>query len=791
MKTRCKTLKTVFSVLVIIFVAVFSITTASAAVEKYTDIVTEQYGYLYYEACTEYKFTLNYNSKVKISFIGLDDEADLGTDGDFLAEIKNSSGEVVFSKEDESYYDDIEYITDVLPKDEYTFVLTGLTSYDFTEYFYSLSYTVTEDIPVEKINLNFNDIYLCETEKQQLKATPEPLEANVDISWSSSDTKVATVTDDGLVVAQSTGNAVITATVGNLKSQCNVTVFSTSGKKYQSIVTKVNGKIKNTETVEKQFTLNAYSKVKISFTGLDYDLDYETYGDYTINIKNSDGDVVYTVSSYSSYDDKSHVTGVLPKGNYTFVLSVDRGKGDLDYCYSLYSMVVENIKAKSVKLSQTSAYFCKGDTVKLKATVNPSYAVGTVKWSTSDKSIATVSSSGVVTAKSPGKATVTATIDGKKATCKITVFSTTDKVYKTIVSKQTGTLYEGQSKKSSFTLKSYSRVKIFFLGWSENDGKTYGGYDVQIKDEAGKVVYKTKGDASYDDISLVTPVLTKGKYTLILRAEADDNSYYTNDLDYSYTVSYMTVADVKINKLKINYPTLSLTKGKTKTLKVSTDPSYITRKITWSTSDKNVATVNSKGVVTAKNLGIATITAKVGDKKITCKLTVSATSATVIKKMSASMTSYTANIKNMSKATWSSSNTSIATVDKKGKVTGKGYGSCNIYCKVSGTTYTFKITVKPAVSISYYDIDDTSVYNELWLKFTNNTGKKVTYVTFNIYQYDNRGYRLSSPYKYYYVNDTINGKSYKIYEFWVNDDTMKASCSLTKVWFSDGTTWTP
>jgi hypothetical protein len=46
-------------------------------------------------------------------------------------------------------------------------------------------------------------------------------------------------------------------------------------------------------------------------------------------------------------------------------------------------------------------------------------------------------------------------------------------------------------------------------------------------------------------------------------------------------------------------------------------------------------------------------------------------------------------------------------------------------------------------------------------------------------------------YDSYYINDTIEAKSGKTYEFWVNDDTKKVSCSIIKVWFSDGTTWTP
>lgn len=81
------------------------------------------------------------------------------------------------------------------------------------------------------------------------------------------------------------------------------------------------------------------------------------------------------------------------------------------------------------------------------------------------------------------------------------------------------------------------------------------------------------------------------------------------------TTSVQAAAKVKLNKTKV-----TLCEGKTTTLKVKGTK----KKVTWTSSDKKVATVNKKGKVTAKKTGTATITAKVGSKKYKCRVTVEA-----------------------------------------------------------------------------------------------------------------------------------------------------------------------
>ncbi len=80
--------------------------------------------------------------------------------------------------------------------------------------------------------------------------------------------------------------------------------------------------------------------------------------------------------------------------------------------------------------------------------------------------------------------------------------------------------------------------------------------------------------------------------------------------------------------VKLNTTKKTLTVGKTYQLKLT----GTTKKITWSSSKKSVAKVSSKGKVTAIAAGTATITAKVDNKKYTCKITVKAPQDTYITK---------------------------------------------------------------------------------------------------------------------------------------------------------------
>ena len=136
--------------------------------------------------------------------------------------------------------------------------------------------------------------------------------------------------------------------------------------------------------------------------------------------------------------------------------------------------------------------------------------------------------------------------------------------------------------------------------------------------------------------------------------------------------------------------------GKKATIKVT--KTKVTGKVTFKSSNKKVATVNSKGVITGKKAGKAVITVKVG--KYTKKLTVK------VKKPSFKLVKSSAKLKKgkkttikvkaapVSKVTYKTSNKKVATVNSKGVVTAKKKGTAKITVKCNGITRTFKVTVK-------------------------------------------------------------------------------------------------
>ena len=164
---------------------------------------------------------------------------------------------------------------------------------------------------------------------------------------------------------------------------------------------------------------------------------------------------------------------------------------------------------------------------------------------------------------------------------------------------------------------------------------------------------------------------------------------------------------VKTTKITTSAKSLTLTKGDTyKKLasSISVTPVTSREKITYTSSNKKVATVSKNGVIRAKKAGTAKITVKSGKKKVVVTVKVKAVKTTnisgvpetkrITKGKTFKIKAVAAPKNTDEKITFKSSNTKVATVTSKGVVKGKKKGTATITVQSGSKKVTCKVTVK-------------------------------------------------------------------------------------------------
>jgi uncharacterized protein YjdB len=245
------------------------------------------------------------------------------------------------------------------------------------------------------------------------------------------------------------------------------------------------------------------------------------------------------------------------------------------------------LATRTITLDMSTATINKGETVILTATKNPALSTDTLSWTSSDKSVATVSDAGEVTGKGAGTATITVkTTKGLSATCIVTVEDKEVPATKVALNKTTATLAKGKTVTLSKTLTPGDSTDT--VKWSSSNTK------VATVSSSGVVTAKGAGTAT------ITATTTSGK-----------------------KATCKVTVTIPSTKITMSKTTATVKKGKTLTLKGTLAPSNSTDTVKWSSSNTSVATVTSKGVVTGKKAGTATITVTTSSgKKATCKVTV-------------------------------------------------------------------------------------------------------------------------------------------------------------------------
>jgi len=426
---------------------------------------------------------------------------------------------------------------------------------------------------------------------------------------------------------------------------------------------------------------------------------------------------------------------------------------------------VPPVPVASVAVSPASASVPVGQTVQLTAT--PKDASGnalsgrTITWASSNPTVATVSTSGLVTGKVAGAATIIATSEGQSGTAAVTVPAppppgcpTSSLAWlNSAFTAQTGSFtaqfdatpngasLDGVTGLSAGAAAAYAglAVAVRFNAAGQIDARNGGAY------AAASVIGFTAGTSYRFRLVVDVPSHTYSAYVtpaggtevtigtgFAFRTEQAAVTQLANWAMFSDSGTH-TVCNFTITSSPPPVPVAAVTVSPTaasvpvgQTVQLTATPrdangnALSGRTITWSSSNTTIATVSTSGLVTGKVAGSATITATSEGQSGTAAITVPAppppvpvasvavTPATASvnegKTVQLTATPKDANGGTLSgrTVTWTSSNTTVATVSASGLVTGKVAGSATITATSEGQSGTSAVTVVhvPVASVS-------------------------------------------------------------------------------------------
>ena len=524
-------------------------------------------------------------------------------------------------------------------------------------------------ISVSSVSLSKTSITIKEGSSESLSATVSPSDAqNKAVSWSSSNSSVATVDNSGRVTGVKAGSATITVTTsdGGKTATCSVTV--------EANIIAVTG-----VTLDK-----ATAQIPLG-------------GDVTLAATVAPADATDKSVTWTSSDEAvAKVSGgkvtAVAVGKATITAKTNDG-GKIATCEVSVIKPVE-----SVAISDAETMVPVEGEVTLTVTVTPEDAtIKDIEWSSSDESIAKVDATGKVTGVAEGTATITAkTVEGgKTATCKVTVGPKEVPVEDVEFAEAEVTVIEGESAVVSVN---------FTPAGATNKNVTYESSDEEV--------------ATVDAEGNVTGV-KPGQATITVTTEDGGKT--------AECVVTVEKAPVKVTGVELNYKERTINIGNAGTLIATVLPKDATNKnVTWTVSDDSVLKVTQDGVVTPKKEGTATVTVTTEDGGFTATCEVTATAKVVavsgVKLDKTSQTIYvgdgfqlkaTISPTNASnpEVTWTSSKESVAKVDKTGKVTGVAAGTSTITAKTAnGKTATCAVTVsKKLVSLITLNVTSKTI----------------------------------------------------------------------------------
>ena len=580
----------------------------------------------------------------------------------------------------------------------------------------------TKFIPVTSVTLDKESPFqIVKGETEKITATVGPDDASdKTVTWTSSDVSVATVDKDGNVSAVAAGSAEITAKAGEVSASCEVIVvipaqsislnktalviveeqsfeltatvypedstdktltwessapdvvkvedgLLTALKPGQADITVSAGEVSAVckVTVEKKFV--PVSSVTLDKTSLDL-----VKGENATLVANvlpsdaSDPSVTWTSSdeAVASVDDSGKVTAT---GGGSAVISAKAGD------ITATCDVTVTVPVEGVEIDPSSITLEVEETAVLVAKVLPEDATDkSVSWSSSSSSVVKVDKDGNLSALNIGTATITVKASGHTATCAVTVKEKSIHVTSVTLNKSTASLNKGSNFVLIATVMPYNATDKT-VTWTSSDPS------VASVSESGKVSALKGGKA-------------------VISAKAD-----------KITATCEVTVIAPVETITLSPETCEIARGEEITLTATVGPEDATDKsVSWSTSNKNVATVDSNGTVRGVGKGQARITVRSGNVSAQCTVTVTMPvegisldkTSLVIGRgntatLKATVTPADASDKSI---VWSSSDASVASVSDKGVVTAIKKGKAVITANASGHTASCNVEVNVPVT---------------------------------------------------------------------------------------------
>ena len=532
----------------------------------------------------------------------------------------------------------------------------------FVVWFALVNYNVIDnpyETKAELISLSQSEIRLKRKNTYQLSASLVPSNVrNGIVTYTSSNPKVATVNEaSGFVYALENGTTTITAT---LKSNKNITADCTV------IVSDNDVTINKIELNTKTININVGGTYPITYkltprNATLHSIEYYSSDDSIVKVDNSgkveglkEGRAIVTVS------DK--ITGIKE--------TIDVNVSDKNQVIDDNNTEVSVNTPKSISINPKMISLNIGGSRKLEVTITPDKTNKKVTWRSLNSDVATVSSDGLVVGKKEGSTKIIATtVNGLDAYVNVDVVDNIVNVKKIEVSPTSMNLNVGDKKEFDYTITpdnatnqgvmisssddnvvSISDNNVVAIGQGSADvtiTTVDGDYSATIKvtvggnknivNETGLTVSPTTLNlsvgASYEINAKITP--NNATYKTLSWSSSNENIATVNnglivgvskgktEIIVSTTNKKITkkitvnVTDIDITNITLDKSSESIKVGETLSLIKTITPSNASNQnVSWDSSNTNVATVDSNGLVTGKNAGKTTITVRTSNGKM-------------------------------------------------------------------------------------------------------------------------------------------------------------------------------